>query len=198
MDRIEGEVFQRLAVEFGREDSFDIMVMVDHSIRELSIDSRYFHYHVRIPDGGFTYFELDHISYLLSIGMRWLVRTLSNSRFEGIAGITVRNMQMWYDAIAMPVLVEEPPPSLPPTATPSPPASPSTPWRFNSLASVPGDETCAICLETGAENPLKGWSSVEGCSAHKFHTDCIQGWAAAGTCPMCRTPWTRNTRRRLQ
>jgi hypothetical protein len=161
------------------------MTMIEIPTRILTIDSHAFHYHVRIPDDGFTIIQLLRMTYLLDVTVPWLVGTLSNSRFNGIAGNVVSDLHMSFTLNPM---RERDPVEATPSSPERPPTTQTT-WQFNSLENVPSDETCAICLETGTEDPSKGWSTVEGCSTHKFHTDCIQGWAAAGTCPMCRMPW---------
>jgi hypothetical protein len=131
-----------------------------------------------IPAGEFEADDFMDMVARLELVPIELARTLSRMQYRGIAGIFINTLAeidlfgpIFQERFMQRLQRRQQQPRAP---------------RLNAVKAVPPpEEVCAICLETCSDTPGKGWSTAEGCSAHRFHTECILKWTA-GTCPICR------------
>jgi hypothetical protein len=180
------EVFYRIIDDdepAGAAEPNQAFIFIYPDRRVMVFHSRRVYYRRMIPVGGFERDDFMDMAARLELRPTELAQSLNRRQYRGIAGEFVQTLAEFYSLWIDPA-TQERMQQLMQRLQQRQPRAP----RLNAVedeAALPPDEVCAICLETCSNTPGKGWSTAEGCSAHRFHTDCILKWTA-GTCPMCR------------
>lgn len=173
----EHDIFRQVSIFVDEEhDSFSRMGFTICDRRTLTIEARDLSMRLPIPEGGLQNMDLFNISSAFGrVRGPWLVTQLNNPLFEGAAGPYVAQLATLTMTTRDQVMVMinrrrttiHPPLQLHPVEAPLP------------------DDFCVVCQHTSTS---ENWVSIEGCTRHRFHRECVEGRFRGDNCMLCRAP----------
>jgi hypothetical protein len=107
----------------------------------------------------------------------WLVTQLNNPFLEGAAGPYVAELATLYEANLDRVA------DLFIRAHQH--TTPNRPLQLHPVEAPLPDDFCVVCQHTSTS---ENWVSIEGCTRHRFHRECVEGQFRGGNCMLCRAP----------
>ena len=175
----EHDIFRQVSIFVDEEhDSFSRMGFTICDRRTLTIEARDMSMRLPIPEGGLQNMDIFNISSAFGrVRIPWLVTQLNNPFLEGAAGPYVAELATLYEANLDRVA------DLFIRAHQH--TTPNRPLQLHPVEAPLPDDFCVVCQHTSTS---ENWVSIEGCTRHRFHRECVEGQFRGGNCMLCRAP----------